>query len=383
MNTEAIALYEQSIVADPTQMSNYWHLGLALLLQGKEAEAQATWMSAMVEGSLAQIDTWTAELVEILTVAAQKMEAIADLKYALVIRQYIYEFAPENLDNLLFIVWLSVELGLLNEVKVILAEAINQLPKDIEIEKNISSPNKAGVYYNLGIALVSIGDWEKGINYFQKALKVEPNFSDAGLKLGWAKYEIYNKEKGYQFSQDWFSWNIPIWQEYLQKFANLASLHFLEIGSWEGRSTCWLLDNILTHESAEITCIDIFEDNQEGCLKTIEERFDFNIACTGTPEKVKKKIGRSQEVMRTLPLNFYDVLYIDGSHVASDVLTDAVLGWDLVKVGGIIIFDDYGFNLTDQPNQSSKVGVDAFLTAFHDKIKVLHQGYQVIIEKLG
>jgi len=39
----------------------------------------------------------------------------------------------------------------------------------------------------------------------------------------------------------------------------------------------------------------------------------------------------------------YDIVYIDGSHVANDVLQDAVLVWQLVKVGGFMIFDDYPF----------------------------------------
>ena len=464
--TEAVALYEQSIAAEPTQMSNYWHLGLALLLQGQEAEAQATWMSAMAQGSPAQIDTWTAELVEVLTAAAQRREAISDLKYALGIRQYIHEFDSENLDNLLSIIWLSAEIGWVDEIKIPLlqatqlllsetcqqinpelllkvvekfldinpfhdlieaylqredlifdaekaaeikhklvgvynslgtvlyqrgsfAQAINQFQKVLGIEKNIPNPDKAGVYYNLGMALVSLGEWKEGVNCFQEALKIEPDFSEASLKLAWAKYEAHNQEKGYQFTQDWFSWNIPIWQEHLQRFANVADVHFLEIGSWEGRSTCWLLDNILTQESAEITCIDTFEGSVEhkhydqGYLKTIEERFDFNITCTGTPEKVKKKIGMSQEVMRTLPLNFYDVLYIDGSHLASDVLADAVLGWGLVKVGGVIIFDDYHFKFAERPNQNTKIGIDAFLTVFSDQIKILYEGYQLIIEKIS
>jgi hypothetical protein len=31
----------------------------------------------------------------------------------------------------------------------------------------------------------------------------------------------------------------------------------------------------------------------------------------------------------------------DGSHRARDVLEDAVLSWPLLKVGGIMLFDDY------------------------------------------
>jgi hypothetical protein len=194
--------------------------------------------------------------------------------------------------------------------------------------------------------------------------------------------------KGYQFTQDWFSIHIYLWQQVLKNFANLPNLKFLEIGSWEGRATSWLLDNILTHESAKITCIDTFKGSCEhqnldaDCIKSLETRFDFNIALTGSADKVEKNVGISQEVLRTLPLDTYDFLYIDGSHIASDVLEDAVLGWRLVKVKGVIIFDDYNWpEVKDNPTQHPKLAIDAFLTIFRDKIQIIFKGYQVIIQK--
>lgn len=33
------------------------------------------------------------------------------------------------------------------------------------------------------------------------------------------------------------------------------------------------------------------------------------------------------------------VVYIDGSHWAKDVLTDAVMAWRLLKEGGVMILD--------------------------------------------
>ncbi|MBW4494065.1 MAG: class I SAM-dependent methyltransferase [Oscillatoria princeps RMCB-10] len=462
--SEAVALCERSIEADPTVMSNYWHLGLAWLLQGEESEAQATWLSAMAQGSPEQIEVWTAELVGVLAAAAQRSEADSDLKYAWVIRQYIREFDPANLPNLLSLIWLSPDGELLNEAKILLRQATQLLLSEeiqeispellvkvvdrvldispfqdfIEIalqrEELLSDERKAGeiknklaLAYNsfgkvlyqqgsfaqaasyfqkalntghdlpkhdlagicckVGIALANQGEWERAVNFFQEALEIEPGFTEAQDKLNWARYEVQNRVKGYQFTQDWFSWNIPILQVYLGRFAHRPDLQFLEIGSWEGRSTCWLLENILTHESGKITCIDTFEGSVEhkhfeaGYLNSIEERFDFNIAIAGAREKVTKIVGMSQEVMRALPLNCYDTIYIDGSHLPSDVLADAVLSWGLLKVGGLMIFDDYDFEFINSPDLNTKIGIDAFLTAFKRKIKILHVGGQVILEK--
>ncbi len=213
-----------------------------------------------------------------------------------------------------------------------------------------------------------------------------PDMSPDLYQLAIANYANHAKSKGYYFTTDWFSFNTPVWEHFLLRLANLPEVSVLEIGSWEGRSTCWLLDHILTHDSAKITCVDTFEGSvehtqmEEEYLKSVGERFDFNIAKTGHPEKVTKIVGRSQEAMRSLPLNSYDLIYIDGSHAASDVLQDAVLAWGLLKVGGLIIFDDYAWPAPPDYNHP-KMAVDAFVTVFGNKLKLLHQGHQVIVER--
>lgn len=463
--SEAICLYEQSIEIDPSVMSNYWYLGLALLLQERETEAQLTWLSAMAEASPDQLTTWTLELTEILTSEALQREAVSDLSVAWAIRQYIYEFAPENLNNLLSIVLLSIELELfyphgktalfqatnlilseqykefntnlvlqvlnrvldinpyeifievcLNNSKIPVDEqlliAINDklalaysnlgtllykqksyqqayinFQKALYIKHNFEKHELAELKFNTGIASVMQGKFDQAVNYFTETLELEPTWENVYYQLVKAKYELNNLSKGYQFTQDWFSRNIYIWEKYLNKLINIPGIKMLEIGSWEGRSTCWLLENILTHVDATITCIDTFEGSLEHknynqqYIKSIEERFKFNITITGASEKVQKIVGSSKDVLRTLPMQNYDILYIDGSHLASDVLEDAVISWGLVKVGGIIIFDDYDFIFADNPAENTKVGIDAFMTTYSQKINLVHQGYQVIVEK--
>ncbi|MEC4990335.1 MAG: glycosyltransferase [Oscillatoria sp. PMC 1068.18] len=203
-------------------------------------------------------------------------------------------------------------------------------------------------------------------------------------------YEADCQSKGYQFTQDWFSLNIPLWEQVFKQFAHQPDLNFLEIGSWEGRSTCWLLDRILTHKSAKITCLDTFEGSvehkswyEQGYIASLEGRFDHNIAQTKASEKVKKIVGYSQEILRTLPTNAYNFIYIDGSHLAPDVLEDAALSWRLLKQGGIIIFDDYNVTFSPNPTESAKLGIDAFTATFRDKIKLIHKGHQVVVKKIA
>jgi predicted O-methyltransferase YrrM len=196
------------------------------------------------------------------------------------------------------------------------------------------------------------------------------------------------------FSIDWFSKNIPHWRKHLEEFRD-KPVHTLEIGSWEGMSACWLLKNILTHAEATITCVDLFEADTENYRDLAhrhpasvtasiptDEVFDRNIAASGAASKVIKSKGKSSEILRTLPLQHYNVIYIDASHIASDVLIDTVLSWDLLKPEGIMIFDDYLWPLfPEQPLKTPRPAIDAFLRVFKGQYSVLHRGYQIIIRK--
>jgi len=106
----AISLYEQAIQAAPEVRSHYWHLGLALLLHGQEADAQTMWLFAMSEGEETQIEQWTDELVQILQAEANRLQALENCSIAWVIRQHIREISPLHLENALHLVELSIHL---------------------------------------------------------------------------------------------------------------------------------------------------------------------------------------------------------------------------------------------------------------------------------
>jgi cephalosporin hydroxylase len=71
----------------------------------------------------------------------------------------------------------------------------------------------------------------------------------------------------------------------------------------------------------------------------------------------------------------YDFIYIDGSHLAKDVLTDAVLAWQILEPGGYLAFDDYTW--TEKPRQEAnpldnpRLAIDAFYTIFRREAVIL------------
>jgi predicted O-linked N-acetylglucosamine transferase (SPINDLY family) len=107
---QSAILYEQLIDLNPDNHSYYWYLGLSLLLQGQSAEAQTTWLMAMMEGDQLQVEVWTIELVEILESEAIHQFTQGDKSLAWSIRQQIRELLPTKIDNLLYLSLLSIDL---------------------------------------------------------------------------------------------------------------------------------------------------------------------------------------------------------------------------------------------------------------------------------
>ncbi len=220
-------------------------------------------------------------------------------------------------------------------------------------------PSNSKAYNDLGNILPQLGELEEAIICHQKASELR----------GWPECAA----KDYQFTQDWFTHNIPIWQRHLQEFTGIADFQVVEIGSFQGMSACWLLDNILTHPTAKITCIDLY----------FQEHFKGNIAKTGAADRVIELEGYSQDLLVNLTSEYYDIAYIDGCHKPTSALQDAILSWRLVKVGGLMIFDDYEFTFPDSPEQDTKIGIDVFLEMFGSQLEVVQKGYQLIVKKIG
>jgi predicted O-methyltransferase YrrM len=183
------------------------------------------------------------------------------------------------------------------------------------------------------------------------------------------------------FTQDWFSYNLPVLERLLAPLAG-RPVRALEIGVFEGRSTVWLMEHILTHPDATLTWIDTFAGGADHTgldLAGLEQRFRANTAQFGA--KVFGQIGKSQDVLRGMAGEQFDLVYIDGSHEAADVLTDAVLAWPLLRPGGLIGFDDYGWNGFPEPERCPALAVDAFLAVMRGRFAELHRGYQVWVRK--
>lgn len=188
-----------------------------------------------------------------------------------------------------------------------------------------------------------------------------------------------------QFTSDWFSRHIPVWTQLLAPWMGREA-HALEIGSYEGRSAIWLCEHVLTHAASRLTCIDLFSGDGSQDYSVAEgdrlyERFATNIA--RHIGKLRVWRGESGRLLRQHPVGpAYDFIYIDGSHKSWHVLEDAILSWRLLKVGGVLLFDDYMGGETSN-HHYPHLGINCFIACHQDALQIVHRGYQLAVRKVS
>lgn len=191
-------------------------------------------------------------------------------------------------------------------------------------------------------------------------------------------------DMNYKFDHNWFAQNIPNLEKL---FAGVGDrpINILEIGSFEGRSTTWFMDNV---PNSTIMCIDTWgggmdhdRNNPDINFATVKANFDHNMKLHEGRYQVMESTSFDGLVRLNQKSQRYDFVFIDGSHVAADVLSDLVLSWPLASVGALIYCDDYywGHNTADPENapmfnfvfHTPKLGIDSFINTYGNKIKIM------------
>jgi predicted O-methyltransferase YrrM len=176
------------------------------------------------------------------------------------------------------------------------------------------------------------------------------------------------------------------WDKYLSKFVG-KKINCLDIGSYTGVSTCWMLDNLCSNPYSRVFSVDTWEGSAEYTDYTddIERRFDEAVKKTGKKDQhVKMKMKSSKALLKLKQFGFiiFDFIFIDASHEAKDVITDAILSWDILNEEGILIFDDYKWDKLKGEEYRPKLAIDSFVAAFKPQLKTLFYQYQYIVEKI-
>jgi len=194
------------------------------------------------------------------------------------------------------------------------------------------------------------------------------------------------------FDTDWFSYAIPNFTGIKNYLKNVDRV--LEIGVYQGRSSCWILENMLS-DTGSLTCIDPFIDSDErseyfsavplptGSAR--EKLFRANTAEIKKPtQTLDVHVGRSFYILADLlhQRQQYDFIYCDGNHGAATVMADAVMCFGLLRPGGILLFDDYLWDHEPDHHARPKMSIDAFVNMFANHARPIITNYQLAIQKL-
>jgi predicted O-methyltransferase YrrM len=188
--------------------------------------------------------------------------------------------------------------------------------------------------------------------------------------------------EAFEFTEDWFSNHMPAWNKIVK---DLRPRRILEIGSYEGRATTYLIRACTGFGPLHITCVDTWDgsvDLPSTRMAGVERRFDRNVSqaliLAAAPVDFRKRKQYSTQALSGFVAEgreLFDLIYVDGSHTAPDVLTDAVLAFQLLRVGGVMIFDDYLWSMEAplyvDPLNMPKPAIDAFAMIFMRKARVL------------
>jgi len=181
------------------------------------------------------------------------------------------------------------------------------------------------------------------------------------------------------FTADWFSGRAAQWKKHiLPEMKKLKRpVRWLEIGTYEGRSACWVLGHALTEPGDRMVCVDLWPTPQ------VKERCMRNLDLWLKEGRCTMVQGDSIEILKGLG-GMFDVIYVDADHTAKAALLEGLLAWRILQPGGFLMFDDYPWKFEEGKGAGQlppKPGIDAFLDVLQHELVVLHKEWQVIVRK--
>lgn len=166
-------------------------------------------------------------------------------------------------------------------------------------------------------------------------------------------------------------------EKYFRHVPNVP-LRALQIGTYTGDATEWLVDNC---EIEYLDDVDTWEGSEEVAhdqidFTSVEDYYDSRFK---DPRITKNKM--TSDAFFNTATRTYNFIYIDGDHTALQTALDGLNAFKLLEPGGVMAFDDYLWNYNGDPFLEPKRGVDAFLSVCEGQYTVIESGYQLWIEK--
>ena len=194
---------------------------------------------------------------------------------------------------------------------------------------------------------------------------------------------IYFRSQRNSSADSWFRKAKPEFQKFLSPLKG-KNVNFLQIGAFAGDASVWMLKDVLTNTHSQLFDVDTWEGSEEhidlkGKFDQIEAAYDAKVM--SFTNVVKNKMT-SDDFFARNKIKF-DFIYIDGDHSSQQVAIDAENALKVCQVGGVIAFDDYGWDGMKDEVSRPKQAVDRFLKTHEKRLIVLHKQYQVWVRVMS
>jgi predicted O-methyltransferase YrrM len=152
----------------------------------------------------------------------------------------------------------------------------------------------------------------------------------------------------------------PNWFHHGEEILTLLELNqakiCVELGSNRGCSAI-AMARLIRKWGGKLTCVDTWSQSQPGYVDLAD--FVANVAAAGVTETVDAIRRTTLEAAADWDRGPIDALYVDAGHTKEECLADLKAWWPHIRVGGLVIGDDY-----DDPHGIPALGVTAAWDAF-------------------
>lgn len=169
----------------------------------------------------------------------------------------------------------------------------------------------------------------------------------------------------------------------------------IEVGVFEGSTTFWLSDQLTPHNpNLKIYAVDphVGSNDMTEDFNIVQQNFVHNLnECQYKNVTYVQKYSKDGLIDLINKKVQAELIYIDGDHKASEVLTDLVLAWQLLKIGGVMLCDDTTTwrytdkNGTQSAQMSVRMAVEMFIQCNWHKLNILRlvDGTQTAFMKIA
>jgi predicted O-methyltransferase YrrM len=187
----------------------------------------------------------------------------------------------------------------------------------------------------------------------------------------------------YEYSQTWF-FNSEIKNLIDKYFDKKKNNNILEIGCFEGLSSCFFSDNFLDNPDSTLDCVDPYVIS--GTVKEITTSCVTNSTIKLFKKNIKKSLNYDKIYFHQLTsddffqnnIKNFDFIYIDGNHTPEQIKRDIENSLKFIRNNGIIWMDDYGGG----GEKKIKPYFDKVLEVQNNKynFEIIHKNYQLAVK---